>query len=139
MKVAGVDEKKKLVAFDRKSSTYLMSARGRKRGAPFWIENIFEELKIPGQWYLDRVSGILNYLPLPEETLENTEIIAPSIEQLLLIEGKDLETKPAACIRFQGITFSHTQTSCPFEDTDKAQAACSVPNPPAIRQFGVLL
>ena len=127
MKVASVDEKKKLVTFDRKASTYLMSARGRKRGAPYWIENIFEELKHPGQWYLDRVSGVLYYLPLPEETLDNAEVIAPNIEQLLLIEGKDLDANPAACIRFQGITFSHTQTNYPFEDTDKAQAACSVP------------
>jgi hypothetical protein len=127
MKISSVNEKTKMVSFDRKSGTYLMSARGRKRGAPFWIENVFEELKVPGDWYLDRVSGTLYYLPLPQETLNSAEIVAPNIEQLLLIEGKDLDTRPAACIRFQGITFSHTHTEYPFEEADKAQAACNVP------------
>ena len=127
MKVTAVDEKEKLVTFDSKSTTYMMSARGRKRGAPFWIENVFEELKLPGQWYLDRVSAVLSYLPLEEETFDNAEIVAPCIEQLLHIEGKDVEANPASCIRFQGITFSHTHIDHPFEQIRKAQAASNVP------------
>ena len=32
------------------------------------VENVFEALDTPGQWYLDRKTGELRYLPLPGET-----------------------------------------------------------------------
>jgi len=31
---------------------------------PFYVENVFEDLDAPGEWYLDRREGKLYYMPL---------------------------------------------------------------------------
>ncbi len=49
---------------------------------PYYVENVPEELKQPGQWFLDRATGVLTYLPLPEEKLSNTRLVAPLLEKL---------------------------------------------------------
>lgn len=42
------------------------------KGNRFLVENVREALEDPGQWYLDRASGILTYIPMPGE-LEQVE------------------------------------------------------------------
>jgi Right handed beta helix region len=53
------------------------------KGHRFLVENVREALKKPGQWYLDRMSGVLTYLPMPGEDPLRTEIVAPRLERLV--------------------------------------------------------
>lgn len=75
----------------------------------YYIENVKEGLAIPGQWYHDRSTGVLTYLPKPGETLNNSTITIPVTTQLLTIEN-------ARNLTFDGITFTETDwdylTSC---------------------------
>ncbi len=95
------------------------------RCARVWFENIAEELSEPGEWYLDRTTGVLTYLPKPEETLAETQVIAPVLEQLLRIEGTP--EHPVRGIVLRDLTFAHADWHhIPGRGTDE-QAAISVP------------
>ena len=98
-----VDVKKRLVTFDRTSRGNLMY------GGParYWVENVFEALDTPGQWYLDRALGRLYYLPMPGEEMEKAEIIAPLVPQLVRVVGT--KDAPVKHMRFEGLTFAHTE------------------------------
>jgi parallel beta helix pectate lyase-like protein len=98
-----VDVKKRLVTFDRTSRGNLMY------GGParYWVENIFEALDTPGQWYLNRVTGRLYYLQIPGEDMATAVIIAPVLPQLIHIAGT--KDKPVTYLRFEGLTFAHTE------------------------------
>lgn len=103
MFIHAVDVEKRLVTFDRTSRGPVMYG-----GRPiYWVENVFEALDTPGQWYLDRALGRLYILPKEGEDLATAEIIAPRLTYLVRITGK--KDAPARFIHFQGITFSHTE------------------------------
>ena len=78
-----------------------------------------EALSDPGEWYLDRPSGRLTYLPLPGEDLTSVEIVAPRLESLLCLEG-------VAHLRFEGLTFAHSEWQAPSTYADSVQAAFDV-------------
>ncbi|UFU03120.1 right-handed parallel beta-helix repeat-containing protein [Ruania suaedae] len=57
------------------------------QGRIYYLENVFEALTEPGEWYLDRGTGTVTYLPHEHEELAEVEISAPSVRQLLRIAG----------------------------------------------------
>jgi len=69
------------------------------------IENALELLDEPGEWYLDRPTHTVYYLPRPGEAIDKTTAIAPAIERLVELRG-DLDA-PVHDVRFEGITFAH--------------------------------
>lgn len=77
------------------------------QGHRFFLENVKEALELPGQWYLDRPTGVLTYLPRSGETPARTEVIAPRLQHLLLLRG-DVEARAwVRHIHFRGLTFAH--------------------------------
>jgi hypothetical protein len=78
---------------------------GTQIGAPAYLENAFELLNTPGQWYFDRPAKTLWYLPRPGQDPAKTEVVAPALETLLAVRGS-LET-PVHDLRFEGLTLSH--------------------------------
>ena len=74
--------------------------------APTFIQNAFELLGTPGQWYLDRPAHTLYYVPLPGEDMASAEVLVPVVEVLLEVKGTLDE--PVRNIRFEGLGFSHT-------------------------------
>jgi hypothetical protein len=86
--------------------------------ARYYIDNLFEALTEPGEWYLDRSSGRVTYLPLPDETLENTQIVVPVVNQFIEVTGdafnrntfiEDLYgTRLVENLSFSGLTFRHS-------------------------------
>jgi hypothetical protein len=75
-------------------------------GHPFLLENVKEALKVAGQFYLDRPTGVLTYLPKSGETLTNTTIVAPHLAKIL--SASDL-----SYVTFQGLTFAHSDWQVP--------------------------
>ena len=121
-----VDEAKCLVTLDRTTRTNLGGEWG-EQGARYVVENVFEALDTPGQWYLDRPSGKLYNLPLPGERIASAEVIAPVLDRIATFEGESLEEKPVEEIQFEGIAFAHTEWQMPPEMSASAQAAHEVP------------
>lgn len=80
---------------------------------PLAVENSLSFLREPGQWYFDRHTKILSYLPLPGESLATAEVIVPVAEQILTIHGTP--EHPVHNLRFEGITFADAAWLKPSE------------------------
>jgi hypothetical protein len=64
----------------------------------YYVDNVFEAMTDPGEWYLNRSSGKVYYLPKSGETPQNTQIEAPVLKQLVTISGTQR-------ITLRGLTF----------------------------------
>ncbi|HEV3236523.1 MAG TPA: right-handed parallel beta-helix repeat-containing protein [Gemmataceae bacterium] len=120
--IESVSGKTRTVTFDRASLFALVS---ENKPGPYWVENVFEALDSPGQWYLDRTRGVLYYLPRPEEKMSSAEIIAPRLAQVLRVVGR--ASTPVHDLRFEGLTFEHTEWQPPADYASSLQAGIEVP------------
>ncbi|MDL5045804.1 right-handed parallel beta-helix repeat-containing protein [Oscillatoria amoena NRMC-F 0135] len=130
LKIKSIDPRRRLVHFKSKAIGPLYDEAGH--GARYCIENVREMVRQPGQWYLDRPTGKLHYIPLPGQTPETTEIIAPALDTLIRIEGKS----PEHCVRelhFQGVSFQHSQWTLPETNSGAVQAAFNIPGAITLR------
>jgi hypothetical protein len=85
-----------------RQTVFSLNAGFQQHWASFYLDNLSTALSEPGEWYLDRSSGVLTYLPLPDENLETAEIWAPRLSTLL--EARGLNN-----VRFENLAFSHTE------------------------------
>lgn len=92
-----------------------------RQGNRFLVENVKEALQSPGQWYLDRPRGELTYLPRPGETPQNTMVIAPRLERLLVLAG-DPGGAPVRQVRIEGLTLAHAAWPIPRQGQAVPQA-----------------
>jgi len=83
-------------------------------GPPVWIENAYELLDEPGEWYLDHSTGNLYYIPRPGEDMATAKTVVPSLETL--VKGTGTLDNPIHNIRFRDITFSHATWLKPSSD-----------------------
>ncbi len=75
-------------------------------GHRFLLENVKEALKVPGQFYVDRPTGLITYLPKAGETMSGTTIIAPRLQKILSATN-------LGHVTFQGLTFAHSDWQVP--------------------------
>ncbi len=75
-------------------------------GIGFLVENALELLDEPGEFYYDRHTKVLSYLPREGEDLRTAEIIVPRLDQVMKIEGRGYESR-IQNIRFENIRFAH--------------------------------
>jgi hypothetical protein len=83
-------------------------------GPPKWVENAYELLDEPGEWYLDRSSGYLYYKPRPEENMTTATVVAPKLEKL--VEGTGTLDEPIHDVKFNGLTFMYATWLAPSTD-----------------------
>ncbi len=76
---------------------------GVKTGQRFYAYNLLEELDEPGEWYLDRVQGILYLIP--------TEINPQATLHLSLMTEPFITIDSASHITIEGIDFGYTRGS----------------------------
>lgn len=70
------------------------------------VENIFEELDAPGEWYYDTKESILYYYPMPHEDITVALLEAPQLKHLIEFRGS--EQSPVRNITIQDIAFTQT-------------------------------
>jgi hypothetical protein len=75
---------------------------------PAYVENAFELLDEPGEWYLDEPAGMIFYIPRPGEDLGKAVVVATVAERLLVARGSQGPRRPVQNLRFEGFTFAHT-------------------------------
>ena len=80
---------------------------------PSYIENAFELLDEPGEWYLDRAADTLYHIPRPGEDMATAEVIAPAVEKLVELQGTP--DRPVHHIVFEGLTFADATWLRPSE------------------------
>ncbi|MFP5276872.1 MAG: right-handed parallel beta-helix repeat-containing protein [Acidobacteriota bacterium] len=94
--------------------------------ARYWIENTMDALNAPGEWYLNRQSGILYYRPEPGEEMNNIRAIAPVLKQFVLFEAGRGDS-PVHDIRLSGLKFSYADWSMSPTGYADIQAAYDIP------------
>lgn len=107
LKIADVDPQGRVVTFAGATATH-GSWGGLTKGHRYLVENVREALSEPGQWYLDRPSGTLTYLPRAGERPEQVAVVAPKLEQLVLFVGDPKQKAWVQHVQLRGLTFSHT-------------------------------
>ena len=70
------------------------------------VENIREELDVPGEWFYDRNKKKLYYMPLKDEDMSAVKIEVVRLKHLIEINGT--QSEPVSGICFQGLVFKHT-------------------------------
>jgi hypothetical protein len=83
--------------------------------ARYYIDNLYEALTDAGEWYLNRTTGRLTYLPLDGETLQETHVSAPRTTEFVQVRGEAFnrgsdiaeptDTRPVEYLRLEGLTF----------------------------------
>ncbi len=125
-----IDARKKIVHFlkTRKYNQYWGSFKGPgwgEHGCRFWAENVKEAFGTPGEWYLDRPTGTLSYMPMPGENPETAHVEVPVLSQLLIVEGRENESVLNTLV--EGLVFRQTQWITPEEGNFTPQGEINIP------------
>ena len=70
------------------------------------VENIFEELDAPGEWFYDEQAGVLYVCPPDGVDLKQAEVVTVQLAHLVDVAGS--KGTPVTWLSLEGITFRHT-------------------------------
>lgn len=84
------------------------------------IENAAELLDSAGEWFYDEPTRELRYWPRAGETLATAEIVAPALEQLVVLRGDG--DRPVENVRFENLAFEFTRFIPPVTGYRELQA-----------------
>ncbi|MFJ9902269.1 fibronectin type III domain-containing protein [Streptomyces sp. NPDC101152] len=82
-------------------------------GKASYVENAFELLDQPGEWYLDQSTRTVYYLPRRGENLARADVEAAAAEKL--VDGRGTADAPVHDIAFRGIQFSYATWLTPSQ------------------------
>jgi hypothetical protein len=98
-----------------------------EEGQRYYVENALELLDEPGEWYLDRQTGLLTYWPMPGERLGKVEVVAPVLPELVRFAGNPDEGRFVHHVILRGLTFQHADWALDPKGNSSTQAAVEVP------------
>ena len=93
----------------------------------YTIENALELLDTPGEWYLNRETGVLTYWPMPGEKLGETEVVAPFLTELVRFAGNADQGRFVEHVALRGLKFHHADWELAPNGNSSTQAAVEVP------------
>jgi len=86
----------------------------------FILENDISFLDQAGEWFFDKATRILYYIPRPGQEIQTTKAVVPLAKQLLTING-DVDNRVTS-IKIKGVSFLHTSFLIGPEGQDPMQA-----------------
>jgi hypothetical protein len=102
LRIQAIDQAAKIVRFT--GDTF----RPANWSMGWYVENVFEGMAKPGDWYLDRTTGLLHYWPLPGEDVERLEFVAPVAKHWVRLEGDYRTGRLVQHVTFRGLTFQYS-------------------------------
>lgn len=112
LRIAEVDADQKVVTL-----------QGHTTGTSNWAQfhpghrylavNVREALSEPGEFYLDRPTGRLTYIPRTGEKPDQAVVIAPHLRYLMLMAGDVAARRWVQHVQFRGLTFAHSNWTTP--------------------------
>jgi len=124
LRITKIDDENNILVMDRKGGWPFNRWAGPRQR--YYVEHIIEGLDAPGEWYLNRKTGDVYYLPMPGETMDSVEVIAPMLRQVVKIEGDLKAGAFVEHLHFQGLKVYHTDYSLGPEGMNNQQASSSV-------------
>lgn len=92
-----------------------------REGSRYLMYDYMAALDAPGEWYLDRKTDYLYYMPYEGEDIETAETFAPSLEHLVVFQGE--AGNPVKSVTFENISFQYSAYRMPEHGEDPMQAA----------------
>ena len=121
MRIASIDPEKKLVIFRRGTGFDSYWAQFLK-GHRYYLENVKEGLTEPGEFYLDRTTGELTYIPKPGEDPQTADVVAPRLDNLVILACDSANKRWVEHLQFRGLIFAHSNWVCPEDGQFYPQA-----------------
>ena len=81
----------------------------------FYLENSYDLIDAPGEWYLDEKNQTLYYKPREGESMATAHVVAPRLNTLFSVLGKDTKNK-VGYMSFEGLIFAHSNYTRPSEE-----------------------
>ena len=81
----------------------------------FYLENSYDLIDAPGEWYLDEKEHVLYYKPRSGENMATAHVVAPRLNTLFSVLGKDTKNK-VGYMSFEGLFFAHSNFTRPSEE-----------------------
>ena len=81
----------------------------------FYLENSYDLIDAPGEWYLDEKEHVLYYKPRSGESMATAHVVAPRLNTLFSVLGKDTKNK-VGYMAFEGLTFAHSNYTRPSDE-----------------------
>ena len=100
-KIAAVDAKQGAISF---ATPVKVWPTYKDMAKLFYFSNLPEELDVPGEYYLDRTTGVLTLYP-PAGWSENSEVIVSTLNDVLVA------MENCSHVRLRGLTLEDTRTS----------------------------
>ncbi len=92
----------------------------------YYVENFRAALDAPGEWFLDKVAGVVLYMPLPGEDLAKAEVYAPVANQFIVLQGDAKNRDTVHDVEFRGLSFQHANMVTPPDGYHDGQAASGI-------------
>lgn len=92
-----------------------------QNGSRYIMYDYMGALDVPGEWYLDRESGYLYYMPLDGEDMDTAEAFIPVLTHL--VEFKGVADRPVKNVTFENISFRYSSYRVPEHGEEPMQAA----------------
>ena len=98
--IKAYDEDTGHISFN-KTSTMRINKNNR-----FFLQNVFETLRNPGQWYLDKKEGVLYVIPESTDTPESYTVWGSTTETMISVDGVDSVSFENIVFRANGFYYS---------------------------------
>jgi len=82
------------------------------KGRKMYLEHALEFIDVPGEWYLNRDTGILHMMMDEGQNPNKMHIVAAKVEKLLELRGT--QRSPIRNVHFKGIDFEHANWNMPL-------------------------
>lgn len=120
-----IDSKTNIVTFKHKSKKRFTDDFSNE-GARYIVENVFEGLDSPGEWYLDRHKGLVYYMPMPGEKMEIAKVYAPIAKEFIRFQGNSNIDRVENVI-LENIEFEYSNFILTENDANDYQASMTIP------------
>ena len=128
LQLADYDEASRMVTVATEPWHNLVDDVEDDRCARYYVENVFEALSEPGEWYLDRPTGKLYYVPRDGETMDAIDAVAPKLKRLVNVVGDPQAGEFVEFLRFEGLGFEHAAAdTSDYQTHGGGQAANTMP------------
>jgi parallel beta-helix repeat protein len=138
MPIASVDEASRTVSFSE-GSIFRLTDDFSMKPAPYYVENVFEALEKPGEFYYNRASQKIYYMPRPGEDMATAEAIMPrQLPHLVQFQGQPETGRFVEYVHLSGLGFAHTEATRPARDWpgDSWRVSGSITAPGTIQLVG---
>jgi hypothetical protein len=111
-RIKGVDFGKRSIIFGEggwQCQRRIGPGKGRGSSSPYYIENIFEELDVPHEWFLDTEKNLLYFHPPAGVDINKAKIELTTLPRLIEFRGSP--ENPVHHINIRGLHLTQSQTT----------------------------